>query len=61
MTTVAARFVAHRDHNRPTVRDALDLALEDAELGWIDQIIGGIDRKKRDANFLKIRTGIIIV
>ena len=40
MTAVAAGFVAQWNHDGAPVRDALDLALEDAELGWIDQIIG---------------------
>src|SRR6266513_3520173 len=53
-------LVAQRNYNRAPVRDALDLALEDSELGRIDQIIGGVDCQKPRLNFLQIRTRIVV-
>ena len=40
--------------------DAFNFALENSELGRIDQVIGGIDRKQRCANFFQVWTGIVI-
>ena len=42
------------------MRNALDLALENTELGRINQIIGGIDRQKRRAEFFQVWPGIVI-
>ena len=60
VAAVAARFVAHGNHNSATVRDALYLALEDTELRRIDKVVGGIDREKRGTDFFKVRTGIVV-
>jgi hypothetical protein len=32
--------VTQRQDDRAAVADALDLALEDLELGWIDDVVG---------------------
>src|SRR5437868_1240789 len=40
---VAARGVADRQHDGAAARDVLDLPLEDAQLGRIDGIVGGVD------------------
>src|SRR6185503_19887204 len=61
MASMAARFVAERNHDCAAVRDALDLALEDAEFGWIDQVVGGIDGQKLCLDFFEVRSGIVIV
>ena len=57
MAAVAARLVAQRNHDRAAVRHALDLALENAELGRIDQVVGGIDGQKRRADFFEVGPG----
>ena len=61
VAAVAARFVARRNHDRASLRDALDLALENAELGRIDQVVGGIDGEKRRTDFFQIRSRIVIM
>ena len=61
VAAVAARFVAEWNHDRAAVRHTLDLALEDAELGRIDQVVGRIDGEKRCANFFQVRSGIVIM
>src|SRR6202011_6396447 len=58
---MAARLVAKRNNNGTTMWHALYLAVEDAELRRIDQIISGIDRDEGRPNFFKVRSGIIIV
>ena len=45
VAAVAAGFVAHWHDDGAAVRDALDLALEDTELGRVDQVVGKIDRE----------------
>ena len=55
MAAVAARFVAHRNHDRAPVRNALDLALKNPEFGRINQIIGGVDRQKLCLDFFQIQ------
>ena len=52
---VAARLRRHRDHDRAAVRHALDLALEDAELRRVDQVVREIDREQRRADLLQAR------
>src|SRR5256885_12240214 len=61
MRTVAAGLRTQWDDNGTTLRDALDPALEDAELGRIDEVIRRIDREKRCANLLQVRPGIVVV
>ena len=51
VAAVAARFVAEWNHDRAAVRHALDLALEDPELGRIDQVVGRIDRQQAARGF----------
>ena len=60
MTAVTARFVARRNYDGAAVRDALDLALENPKLGWIDEIVGRINGEKGRANFFQIGPGIVI-
>ncbi len=57
---MAARFVAEWNDQRATVRNALDFAFENSKLGWIDQIVRGIDREQRRPNFFQVRTRIVI-
>ena len=61
MAAVTARFVACRDDDGASVRNALDLALENPEFGRINQIIGGVDCQKLCLDFFQIRAWIIIV
>src|SRR5436190_22186779 len=61
MTAMAARFVAEGDDDRPAARDTLDLALKNPKLRRIDQIVGGINREQRRANFFEVWPGIVIV
>src|SRR5258708_6797867 len=58
VATVATCFVAHRNHDRTPLRDALYLLFKNGELGWINQIIGGIDRQQWGVDFFKIRSRI---
>jgi hypothetical protein len=44
VTAVATRFVAEWNGDRASIRDAFDLALEDAEFGRINEIVCEIDR-----------------
>ena len=57
VAAVAARFVAQRDDHRPTVRDALDLALKNSEFGRINQVVGGVDCQKRRRIFSRFGPG----
>ena len=61
MRAVAAGLRTQWDDNGTTLRDALDLMLEDAEFGRIDKVIRRIDREKRCANLLQVRPGIVVV
>src|SRR5437016_10074057 len=56
VAAVAARFVAEWNDQRATVRNALDFAFKNSKLGWIDQIVRGIDREQRHPNFFQVRT-----
>jgi hypothetical protein len=57
VTAVAARFIAQWDDHGATFWHAFDLALENAELWRIDQVISGVDRQQRRTNFLKVGPG----
>ena len=50
---MSARLIAERNNKSATMRHALDLALENSELGRIDQIIRGIDREQWRANLFR--------
>src|SRR4029453_3115489 len=47
---MAACFLAQRNHDRAPFRHTFNLALEDAELRRVDQVVGGIDRQQRGAD-----------
>ena len=57
VAAVATRFVAQRNHDGASVRDTLDLALEDPEFRRIDQVVGGIDCEKRRLIFSRFGPG----
>ena len=61
MAAVAACFVAEWKHNRAPVRDALDLALQDAQLGRVDQVVGEVDGQQRRTDLAQPGTGVIIL
>src|SRR5438552_17468374 len=61
MTAMAARFVAERNYDCTAFWHALDLALKNPKLRRIDQIVGGINREQRRANFFEVWPGIVIV
>src|SRR5207245_999829 len=42
------------------VRDLLDLALHDAELGRIHLVVRGVDREQRRANLAEVRRRVVI-
>ena len=52
MRAMPSRLWSERQYDGPALRDSRDLALDDAELGWTDEIAGGIDRKERRTDFL---------
>jgi hypothetical protein len=60
MRAVSARLRAQGDDDRPPPRHALDLALQDAELRWIDEVVGGIHRHQRHLDFFQVGTGIVV-
>src|SRR5438876_12024144 len=61
MTAMAARFVAERNYDCTAFWHALDFALKNPKLRRIDQIVGGINREQRRANFFEVWPGIVIV
>ena len=61
MRAVAARLRAEWDDDGAPFRDSRDLALEDAQLRRIDQIVGGVDRQQRRANLFQVRSRVIVV
>src|SRR6266480_592619 len=60
VAAVTTGFLTQGNYQRATMWNAFDFAFENSELGWIDQIIRGIDRKQWRANFLQVWTGIVI-
>src|SRR5438874_857823 len=54
VAAVTARFVGRWNHDRAPLGNALDLALEDAEFGRINQVVGRVDGEKRRTNFLEV-------
>jgi hypothetical protein len=57
---VAARLRSHRDREGAAARHALDLALQNAELRRIDEVVGEVDRDERRADLLQSRCGIVV-
>src|SRR5205823_9056196 len=60
VAAVAAGLVAEWKHDRAPFRYALDFALENSQLRWIDQIVREIDREQWRADFFQARAGIVI-
>ena len=57
---VAAGLVGGGKDDGFGVGEAFDLALEDAELRGIDEVVGGVDGEERRANFLEVRAGVVV-
>src|SRR5258706_4092005 len=58
---VAARLLAGGDEHVAGVLHALDLALEDAELGRIAFVVGGVDGDERRADAREARRRVVVV
>jgi hypothetical protein len=58
---MTARFVARRNYNRAAVRNPFDLAFENPEFAWINQIVGGINCQKRGLDFFQVRPGVVVM
>src|SRR3989442_15471858 len=54
VTAMSAGLLAQRNYDDATAGDALDLALKNAELRRVDQVVGVNDSHQRSANFLLI-------
>src|SRR5205814_7657702 len=57
---VSSSLGAGRQYDRTTSEHAFDLALQDAQLRRIDEIVGGIYRDQWCANLLEIRSGVVV-
>src|SRR6266550_8886517 len=60
VAAVTTGFLTQGNYQRATMWNAFDFAFENSELGWVDQVIRGIDRKQWHANFFQVGTGIVI-
>src|SRR5580698_8140081 len=49
------------DDDGAALRHAADLALEDAKLGRVDEVVGGVHRQQRRLDLLKCRTRVVVV
>ena len=61
MTPVTVCFIAQWNHDRAAFGRAFDLPFENAKLGRINQIVGGIDREEWRTDFFKVWAGIVIM
>ena len=57
---MAACGLAGGDQDEAAARDALDLALGDAELGWVDEVVGGVDVDQPCADALELGRGVVV-
>ena len=55
MRAVAASLIADRNHDEAAALDAFDLALDDSQLRWIDEVVGGIDCDQRRLDRFQLR------
>jgi hypothetical protein len=60
VTAVAVGRVARRDGHRLALGHAPDLALEDAQLRQVDQVVGEVDRQQRRGEPLQVRRGVVV-
>src|SRR5467141_4210808 len=58
---MAARVAARRDEQVAPVLHALDLALEDSELGRVALVVGSVDGDERRADALQPRRRVVVV
>jgi hypothetical protein len=57
---VAARALARREEDEPAARDAPDLALGDAQLRRVDEVVGGVHRDERSGDARERRPGVVV-
>ena len=60
MRAVAAGLLADRDQHVLAALHALDLPLEDPQLGRVDLIVGGVDRDQRRPDALEPGRGVVV-
>src|SRR6185295_795377 len=59
MTAMPPRAIVDRHKNVPATLDTLDLALENSQLGRINQVVRGIDSVERRGYLVEMRRGIV--
>src|SRR5262245_6999466 len=60
MCLMAARLFGDRHQHKSTVFHAFDLALQDAELRRVYEVVRGVDREKRRTDRLQLWRGIVV-